>query len=219
MPDDGRRRDRLRTRVRRWGIEPPPEDSENSDGTLEAREFLVRLFKMAFALWIAFLFVGRPVHELGHYMAASALGVAGSVRGSAFVLSADGAVPAGAWAIIAVSGGLSAALALSLASFIVRPPYRTGILPLIAAELAYAPFDGTTIGLVTGSVAMTVVLGGVASLFALDFLRPRQSRDSTSRPPWRSDDPMLADRTRRFRECLSEFHAFLDGGPGATASR
>lgn len=176
----------------------------------------MRLLKMCFALWIAFLFVGRPAHELGHYLAASALGVDGTVSGSAFVAS-TGAVPEDAWAIITASGGLTAALALFLVSLVVRPPYRAGILPLIAAELAYAPFDGTAIGLALGSIAVIAVLGGMASLYALDFLHPRPSRERTA-PPWRSDDRTLADRARRFRKCLSGFSAFLDGAPAATAS-
>ncbi len=135
----------------------------------DEKEFLGNVLKMSAVAWFLHTFVEVPLHEFGHYWAASLLGVPMYVDGEQTLWATNQAIPSLTHGLILLSGGLSASLILAVLFFLTKKPYRNGILPLIAANLAYAPFDSAPIGFDLGLIALAAVwlllFGGLLARF------------------------------------------------------
>lgn len=136
----------------------------------DEKEFLGNVLSMAAVAWFFHSFVEVPLHEYGHYWAASMLGVPAFVEGERTFWGMNEAVSPPASALISLAGGLCAAALLVVLFFLMRRPYRFSLLPLIAANLAYAPFDSQTFGSEVGLVAMLLVWFCVFGMFLVRFV-------------------------------------------------
>lgn len=115
-------------------------------------------------------FVEVPLHEFGHYWAASFVGVPMYIDGERTIFATGEVVPAETRAIIFLAGGLFAGCMFLVLFLLVRVPYRDGFLPLIAAEFAYMPLDGTMEGSEFGLIALVVVWGLIFTVYLARFL-------------------------------------------------
>lgn len=134
----------------------------------DEKELLGNVVKMSGTAWFLHGLVETPLHEYGHYWAATLLGYPVVLDGERALWASARAVPPLAHGIIFAAGGLTAGLVLLALFFLTRPPYRTGLLPLIAAEFAYAPLDATGAGNALGLLAF---LGVWALVFSAAFAR------------------------------------------------
>ena len=137
---------------------------------LGERELLDNVLKMSAVAGFLHLFVEVPLHEYGHYWAASLLGVPMVVDGERTLWATSQAIPPMAREIILAAGGVCAGSLLLALFFLVRRPYAFGILPLVAANFAYAPLDGTTLGFDAGLIALVVVWLAIFGVFLARFL-------------------------------------------------
>lgn len=137
---------------------------------LGEREFLGNVLKMSAVAGFLHLFVEVPLHEYGHYWAGSLLGVPMVVDGERTWWATSEMVPPTARAVILLAGGVCAGSLLLALFFLVRRPYRFGILPLVAANFAYAPLDGTALGYDVGLVALVGVWLAIFGVFLARFL-------------------------------------------------
>ncbi len=176
--------------------------AEWEDDRLRAceRRLFTDIAKIVTALTFVHMFVETPLHELGHLLAASAYGLPARVEaGDTIVTTNSATVPP----LVYLSGGLLAGCSLLLLSFAIKNPYRRGILPLVAAEFAYAPFDSTTLGYAVGLASLFVVLAGIMPMYVLRFMRAKVPQP----------DPQRSIRSARFVRCLAEYNRWLDGRP------
>ncbi len=137
----------------------------------DERELLSTLAKMSAAIWFVNAFVEHPLHEFGHYWAASWLGTPAVIDGYRLVWTTSLPVPPFARGVIALSGGLFAGSLLLVLTAFMKTPYRSSLLPLVAGEWSYAVLDGTGAGNQLGLLAFTVVALPVFGTVFVRFLR------------------------------------------------
>ncbi len=153
----------------------------------DEKEFLGNVLKMSAVAWFVHTFVETPLHEYGHYWAASLLGTPIYIDGERTIWSSTQVVPPLVHALIFFAGGLCAGSVLIALLLVMKTPYRNGLLPLIAAEFAYAPLDGTMIGDLAGLAALLIVWGLVFGVDCARFLggsRPTPRLDPMFRRAW-----------------------------------
>ncbi len=181
-----------------------PDEELGSIQVARGGDLLRDFFKMLAVLWAGYTFVDRPLHEFGHFFAATMLGVQSRVQGGSLIIAAGQDVAPWAIGLISLSGGLIAGVGLVLLFAVIGKPHRNGILPILAAELAYAPFDGTILGNVLGLFAFAFVLSVIVAVHMSVILRAEGRTDSGESP----------ERSARFWDCLAEYRNWLDGrGP------
>ncbi len=146
----------------------------------DEKEFLGNVLKVSAVAGFVHAFLEAPLHEYGHYWAASWLGTPLYIDGPRTIWATTRTVPPLAQAIISLSGGLCAGAVLVVLFLLMKAPYRNGILPLIAAEFAYAPLDGTMLGDVLGLAALLIVWGLVFGVEVVRFLRGGRSAPRSS---------------------------------------
>lgn len=143
----------------------------------DEKEFLGNVLKMSGVAAFAHLFVEVPLHEYGHYWTASWLGAPMYLDGSRVIWATDQVVPPATHGLILLAGGLCAGVLLLILYAIMKAPYRHGLLPLVAANLAYAPLDATQSGDALGLVALVGVWAAIFTTYVARFLGWT--------PPWR----------------------------------
>ncbi len=148
----------------------------------DEKEFLGNVLKMSAVAGFLHAFVEVPLHEYGHYWAASLFGVRMYVDGQQTIWATNQPIPPLAHALILLSGGLCASVLLAVLYVLMRKPYRYGLLPLIAANLVYAPFDGQSLGFDLGLVALVVVWLLTFGVFLARFLHGTGERGRRPRP-------------------------------------
>lgn len=137
----------------------------------DEKELFGNVLRMSAVAWFVHTFVETPLHEFGHYWAASLLGVHAVIDGEITVGAAVGQVlPPVSRTLFFLAGGLCAGSLLLVLSLLMKKPYRYGLFPLVAAEFAYAPFDATTLGYALGLAALLVVWGLIFGGFLARFL-------------------------------------------------
>lgn len=178
-----------------------PDEELGSIQIVRIGDLLRDFFIMLAVLWAGCTFVDRPLHEFGHFFAATLLGVQSHVQGNALIIMAGQDVAPWAMDLISVSGGLIAGVGLFLLFAVIGKPYRNGILPILAAELAYAPFDGTILGQGLGVIAFASVFSAIVAVHLSAILRAEG----------RTDPSESRERAARYRDCLTEYRNWLDG--------
>jgi len=122
------------------------------------RELASRLLEnvaKAFSAYVLAFAVLLPVHEFGHYWAATALGYGSTIHGArTCVPLADPA--SGAFRVILLSGGGLAGLVMVFLYATGKTPYRYGFLAWAIEEFLYAPMDGQSWGHYPSGVAIGV---------------------------------------------------------------
>ncbi len=136
----------------------------------DEKEFLGNVLKMSAVAWFFHTVVDVPLHEYGHYWAASLFGVPMYVTGQQTIWATNQAIPSLTHTLVLLSGGMTASLILVILFILTKKPYRYGFLPLIAANLAYAPFDSLPIGFDLGLIALVAVWLMVFGGFLARFL-------------------------------------------------
>ncbi len=147
----------------------------------DEKEFLGNVLKMSAVAWFMHTFVEVPLHEYGHYWAASLLRVPMYIDGERLIWATSQAVSPIAHTLIFASGGLTAGVLLLILFFLMRRPYSYGLIPLVAANWAYAPFDGMTLGFDLGLIALVAVWLLLFGFFLARFLgwgRPKAAAES-----------------------------------------
>ncbi len=181
------------------------DDACEHDFAASGRHLFSDIAKFCLAMAVVHVLIDDPSHEMGHWFAALALGVQWDSLRHAFVAAEGTIVSPTAIALIDVAGGLFSGAILSVLAFIVPRPYRNGIVPLAAAEFAYAPFDPSVLGDAIGLAVFFVATGGIAFVYARHYLAARDE-------PAVVEDPVAElARRARFLECLRRFGASLDG--------
>lgn len=137
----------------------------------DERQFLGNVLKVSAVTGFVHAFVETPLHEFGHYWAAALLGVPVYIDGPRVVWASAGPPLPPVHTLILLSGGLWAGSLLWVLALLLKAPYRNGLLPLIAAEFAYAPGDGTAMGAWVGFAAFGIVFGLIAAVEFARFLR------------------------------------------------
>ncbi len=122
-----------------------------AEGTDKA--LLTEVLKMSVASCLAWV-IYLPLHEYGHYWAASALGIDTYIDGDRVIPVTAGPIPEAASTLFRLAGGIVAGSVLLSLFFLLKKPYAYGVLPLAAGEFAYSPFDGTPFGYAIGLAAM-----------------------------------------------------------------
>ncbi len=128
---------------------------------------LVKLFVVAPIM----PFIATPLHEFGHYWAATILGIDSYIDGYRVVLANPEQLTSSALGFVYLAGGLTAGSFLVFLFLVMARPYRYGTLPLIAAEFAYAPFDATTAGHALHLAVFSGTCVLIASVYLIRFLR------------------------------------------------
>lgn len=136
----------------------------------DEKAFLGTVLKMSAVAGFIHTFVETPLHEYGHYWAASWLGAPMYIDGERSFWIAGQAVSAMTQGIVSLAGGLVAGILLLALFFLVKAPYRDGLVPLIAAQFAYAPLDGTLLGDALGLAALGVVWAFLFVAYVARFL-------------------------------------------------
>lgn len=154
----------------------------------DEKELLGNLAKTSAVAWFFHTFVETPLHEYGHYWAASLLGAPMVIDGDRTFWAASQVVAPLPRTLIFLSGGLVAGTILLVLFALMKAPYRNGLLPLIAAQFAYAPLDATNLGDWLGLVALMVVWGWLAGVYLTRFLGWGWAR---SRSPAHSASPTV----------------------------
>lgn len=137
----------------------------------DEKELVGNVLAMSAVAGFFHTFLEVPLHEYGHYWAASLLGVPMYIDGERAIWASGQMVPPGTRDLIYLSGGLCAGSLLLVVFFLMRKPYRYGLLPLVAANFAYAPLDGTAVGFDVGLTALIAVWICLFGIFLARFLR------------------------------------------------
>ncbi len=175
------------------------------EAAASGRHLLSDIAKVCVAMAAVHVLIDEPTHEMGHSLAALALGFQWDFLLHVFVAAPGTIVSPTTIALIDVAGGLFSGAILSVLALIVPPPYRNGIVPLAAAEFAYAPFDPSVLGDAIGLAVFFMASGAIAFVSVHHYLAARDEPAVVEDPVWE------ATRRVRFLECLERFGAFLDG--------
>lgn len=151
----------------------------------EGKTLLADIAKMCVAFWLACV-IREPLHEYGHYWAASALGIDTYIDGDRVILVTAEPIPEQASTLLFLAGGIISGSVLLFLFFLLRKPYAYGLLPLVAAELAYAPFDGTPLGYLIGACAMIGMWAVIVGLRLIGFRRADDARNRPQGDPFSS---------------------------------
>ena len=135
----------------------------------DEKDLLDNVLAMSAVAGFFHTFAEVPLHEYGHYWAASLLGVPMYIDGERAIWASSQIVPPGTRDLIYLSGGLCAGSLLLGVFSLVRKPYRYGLLPLVAANFAYAPLEGTTVGFDVGLIALIAVWICLFGIFLARF--------------------------------------------------
>ena len=108
------------------------------------------------ALFLAVVFLGgliaMPLHEYGHYIVGTALGLEGAIYFDHVTFTTPPDI------LTKLAGGLIAGAALLALAALSRKPYGYGFLPAAITHFSYAPFDSAP-----GSQFLGAIVMGVAS--------------------------------------------------------
>lgn len=152
----------------------------------DEKELLGNVVKISAVAGFVHFFVEVSLHEYGHYWVASLLGAPMVIDGERSLWAAGQVVPPATQALVMASGGLIAGLLLLGLYVFLRKPYRYGLLPLVAANFAYAPLDATMAGRELGLLALVmvwIVIFGVYFARFLGWTGPRRPKASAEPVP------------------------------------
>ncbi len=180
------------------------DDACAHEAAASGRHLLSDIAKFCVALAAFHVLIDEPSHEMGHWVTAMALGFQWDFLHHAFVAGSGTIVSPTAVALIDMAGGLFSGAILSVLALIVPPAYRNGIVPLAAAEFAYAPFDPSVLGDAIGLAVFFIASGAIAFVYVHHYLAARDV------PAVVEDSVWEATRHVRFLECLERFGASLD---------
>lgn len=115
--------------------------------------------------------LAMPIHEYGHYWAATGLGLEAYIEGDTTRIKRPPEADNWKIPIIRMAGGIFNIVVFAGLFILFRQPYRYALVPTIAVNAFYFPFDGEPLAQMIGPILFFVFLVEILPLYVREAIQ------------------------------------------------